>query len=64
MSKKNIHLICQLVGLVIMTITFLIVSDSKPWYYKLLFFDIGLAIAMIPKFSKIKKRFLKIKTNL
>ncbi len=47
-----------------MTITFLVVPDTKPWYYKLLFFDVGLAIFMIPKFSKLKRKFIKIKESL
>lgn len=64
MSKKNIHIALKIVGVIIMLIAFPIVPDSKPWYYAVLLFDIGLVLAMIPKFPKLKKRFLKNKVNL
>jgi len=61
MSKKYIHTILRLAGVCIMLIAFLVVPDSKPWYYEVLLFDVGLVISMIPKFPKIKKRlFAKI----
>jgi len=58
MSKKNIHTILKLVGICIMLIAFLVVPDSKPWYYEVLLFDVGLVISMIPKLPKLKKRLL------
>ena len=68
MSKKSIHIIFKLIGIGLMTITFLVVPDTNPWYYefilKVLLFNIGLGISMIPKFPKLKRKLIKIKANL
>ncbi len=64
MSKKNLHKILMILGVIIMLSAFLIVTDSKPWYYEVLLFDVGFILSIIPKFPKIKKKFTKIKANL
>lgn len=64
MSKKNIYITLRFIGVSIMLIAFLVVPDSKSWYYEVLLFDLGLIISIIPKLPKLKSSFLKIKVNL
>ncbi len=59
MFKKNTSIILKFVGICIMLIAFFIVPDSKPWYYEVLLFDVGLIITIIPKFPKLKKNSRK-----
>ncbi len=63
MSKNNIHITLKIVGVIIMLIAFPIVPESKPWYYSVLLFDIGLILAMIPKFSKLKEKYFPKKSH-
>lgn len=64
MSKKTTHIILKYLGILIMLIAFLIVPQSKPWYYEVLLFDLGLALFLIPKLTKLKQKLLKIKAKM
>jgi len=64
MSRKYTYIVLRFIGVCIMLMAFLVISDSKPWYYEVLLFDIGLIISIIPKFPKLKKRFIKIRAKL
>ncbi len=57
MSKKTIYTILKLSGFLLMILAFIVVPDTKPWYYQVLVFDIGLLLFLIPKFPKIKREF-------
>ena len=59
MTKKSIHTILRLAGVVIMLVAFIVIPDAKPWYYEVLLFDVGLILTLIPKFPKIRRRFSK-----
>ncbi len=63
MSKKNIHIALTIVGVIIMLIAFPIVPESKPRYYSVLLFDIGLVLAVIPKFPKLKEKYFTKKSH-
>ena len=64
MSKKNAHIFLTIAGVIIMLIAFPIIPESKPWYYKVLLFDVGFVLSMIPQFPKLKRRFLKNKAKV
>jgi len=63
MSRKNTHIALKIIGVIIMLIAFPIVTESKPWYYSVLLFDIGLVLAMIPKFPKLKEKYFPKKSH-
>lgn len=64
MSKKHTHIILKIVGVIIMLIAFPIVPETKPWYYSVLLFDIGLVMTIIPNFSKLKEKYVSKKSNV
>lgn len=63
MSKKNIQIALKIVGVIIMLIAFPIVPESKPWYYSVLLFDIGLVLVIISKFPKLKEKYFPKKSH-
>jgi len=58
MLKKNAHLVLRILGVCLMLIAFPIVPESKPWYCSVILFDIGLLLILIPKFSKLKEKYI------
>lgn len=52
MSRRTIQTILKYLGVFIMLIAFLVVPESKVWYYEVLLFDIGLFLFLILKFKR------------
>ena len=59
MIEKTINFILKISGILIMLFAFMVVPDSKPWYYAVVLFDVGLLLVLTPKFPKIMDRSKK-----
>ena len=55
MKKENWFRIMRVLGVVIMLLAFPIVPQEYPWYYQLLLFNIGLALLLATKLTKLKR---------
>lgn len=48
-------MVMRILGVIIMLLAFPIISEKYPWYYQVLLFDMGLALVIITKWSKLKR---------
>ena len=62
MKKSNWLLLTIILGVVVMLLAFLVVPAKYPWYYEVLFFNVGLWPWLIAK-KELKKMKLQSSQN-
>ena len=54
MRKESKIKIVRVIAVLIMLAAFPLIPDHYPWYYQVLLFNVGLALALSTKWNKLK----------